>query len=213
MPSRYAVSVAAGILLPLQAFAAETLWTEVTVRIYDATGATDEDRRTSLDIARSIVSAASVELIWRTCNDAAATHGGSTLGRSKNFCELPLAPGELAVRLIRSGTVETSGRELPLGDALINTATGGGVLATIYIDRVDWLAGQTGVDRRALLGRAIAHELGHLLMATSTHAANGLMRPVWSQSEIRRRRKNDWTFRPGDIAAIKERTAVLMRPD
>jgi hypothetical protein len=85
------------------------------------------------------------------------------------------------------------------------------VLATIYLDRVEWMAQQTGIDPRALLGWAIAHELGHLLMATSAHAANGLMRPIWLQSEIRRRHNADWTFRPTEIAAIRERAAFLQR--
>ena len=211
MTARHALSFAAVMLLPLQAAAAETLWTEVTVRLYDATGATANARRASLDIAASIVSAASVELIWRNCNEPSDS-AEATSGRAHaNPCDLPLRPGELAVRIVRSGTVDEQTRELPLGDALLNTRTGGGVLATIYIDRVDWMAAQTGVDPRALLGRAIAHELGHLLMATSTHAANGLMRPVWLQSEIRRRHNNDWTFRPTEIAAIRARTALLQR--
>ena len=211
MTARHALSFAAVMLLPLQAAAAETLWTEVTVRLYDATGATANARRASLDIAASIVSAASVRLIWRNCNESSGS-AETTSGRAHaNPCDLPLRPGELAVRIVRSGTVDEQTRELPLGDALLNTRTGGGVLATIYIDRVDWMAAQTGVDPRALLGRAIAHELGHLLMATSTHAANGLMRPVWLQSEIRRRHNNDWTFRPTEIAAIRARTALLQR--
>ena len=100
--------------------------------------------------------------------------------------------------------------ELPLGDATINSQTGAGVLATIYIDRVNWMAEQAGVDARALLGRAIAHELGHLLMATGVHGSHGLMRPVWSQSEIRRRQIDDWIFRPREIAAIKARTQALL---
>jgi len=208
MTARHVLSFAAVMLLPLQAAAAETLWTEVTVRVYDATGATASTRRASLEMAASIVSAASVELIWRHCNEPSATDATSDRAHT-NPCDLPLRPRELAVRIVRSGTVDEQSRQLPLGDALINTRTGGGVLATIYIDRVDWMAAQTGVDPRALLGRAIAHELGHLLMATSTHAANGLMRPIWLQSEIRRRHNNDWMFRPTEIAAIRARTALL----
>lgn len=184
-------------LLQVPAFAAETLFTEINVRVYDNTGATDAERRSSLAIAASIVSAASVELFWKTCPRA---------------CDAPLAPGELAVRIIRSGAVgDGSRRVLPLGDAMINSLTGSGVLATVYIDRVNWMAEQTGVDARALLGRAIAHELGHLLMATSAHGPNGLMRPVWSQSEIRRRQIDDWIFRPREIAAIRARTRALVK--
>ena len=80
------------------------------------------------------------------------------------------------------------------------------MLATVYADRVDWMAGRTGVDRHELLGRAIAHEIGHLLMASTAHGVNGLMRPVWSQSEVRRRQSRDWRFAPEEIAAIKART-------
>lgn len=190
-------------------FAAETLWTEVTVRVYDNTGATEAERRPSLTLAASIVSVASVELLWKTCSGSAQPIS-STDTRQKTGCERPLTPGELAVRIVSSGTALDGTRGgMPLGDAMINSQTGGGVLATIYIDRVNWLAEQAGVDARALLGRAIAHELGHLLMSTTTHASNGLMRPVWSPSDIRRRQIDHWSFRPREIAAIKARTHAL----
>jgi hypothetical protein len=213
MTARHTLSVAVVLLLPLPASAAETLWTEVTVRVYDATGAGAAARRASLDIASSIVSAASVELIWRHCNGPAVKGQPALAGQGNpTHCELPLAPRELALRFVRSGAVNEQSRELPLGDALINARTGGGVLATIYLDRVEWMAQQTGIDPRALLGRAIAHELGHLLMATSAHAANGLMRPIWLQSEIRRRHNTDWTFRPTEIAAIRTRLSFVPGP-
>lgn len=189
----------------LPALAAETLFTEVTVRVYDNTGATDAERRPSLRVAASIVSAASVELLWHSCTEPAGAAALSDLRRSR-ACDTPLAPGELALRIVHAGAVDDGSRHvLPLGDAMINSQTGGGVLATVYVDRVTWMAERSGIDARALLGRAIAHELGHLLMATGTHGPNGLMRPVWSQSEIRRRQVNDWIFRPPEIAAIKAR--------
>jgi hypothetical protein len=198
--------------LQLPAFAAETLFTEVSVRVYDNTGATDAERRPSLMVAASIVSAASVELLWHTCAEPAESSKPSDARRAR-ACALPLAPGELAVRIVRSGGGADGSRPLrPLGDAMINSQTGAGVLATVYLDRVNWMAQQTGVDARALLGRAIAHELGHLLMATGAHGSNGLMRPVWSESEIRRRKADDWTFRPREIAAIRARMqAPLLR--
>jgi len=196
-------------MLQVPAFAAETLFTEVSVRVYDNTGATDAERRPSLRIASSIVSAASVELLWKTCTEPARLATPVEAPRH-GACASPLAPGELAVRIVRSGVVPDGMRhELPLGDAMIDSQTGTGVLATIYIDRVNWLAEHAGIDAHALLGRAIAHELGHLLMATGTHGSNGLMRPVWSETEIRRRQIDDWIFRPQEIAAIKARTQAL----
>ena len=209
MNSRCVLSLAAVMILPLSARAAETLWTEVTVRVYDNTGATETERRSALRIASSIVSVAAVELNWRHCSESAGPKTASAL-QPHDPCQAPLASGELALRIVRSPGVSDDLRELPLGDAMINARTGAGVLATIYIDRVDWLAAQTGVDSRALLGRAIAHELGHLLMATSAHGTNGLMRPVWSHSEIRRRQVDDWIFRPREITAIRARMRALL---
>jgi hypothetical protein len=69
-----------------------------------------------------------------------------------------------------------------------------GTLATIYIDRVDALAARTGIDRGELLGRAVAHEIGHLVLGTSEHAPFGLMRATWTAAEIQRRVPLDWMF-------------------
>ena len=203
MPLRLVLSVAV-VLLPLHASAAETIWTEIVVRVYDSTGSDASNRRAALEIAKSIVSVTSVELVWRTC-DRPAQPQTSTETRFIDPCEAPMRAGELAVRILRS-RVNDASRTPPLGDALIDSS-GAGVLATIYFDRVEMVAAQTGIDVRTLLGRAIAHELGHLLMATSTHGTHGLMRPLWSQSEIRRHRTHDWLFSPMEIAAIRARRA------
>jgi len=116
-----------------------------------------------------------------------------------------MAPGELAIRIVRSLAPLPVRGALPLGDAMLDRHTGTGVLATIYVDRVEWLARQAGADSRALLGRAIAHELGHLLLATTSHGPVGLMRATWSEDEVRRGRRRDWTFAPREIAAIHRR--------
>jgi hypothetical protein len=194
-------------LLHVPLCAAEASWSKVTIRFYDNTEAIEAERRASLEVAASIVSAASVEVLWKTCTQSGAP---STSTPSQNGCEEPIAPGEFAVRIVRSGIVLDGMRgALPLGDAMIDSGTRSGVLATIYIDRVNWMAEQAGIDVQALLGRAIAHELGHLLMASGAHGSTGLMRPRWSQSEIRRRRMDDWMFRPQEIAAIKARPQGL----
>ena len=81
-----------------------------------------------------------------------------------------------------------------LGHALIDSRTRTGVLATVFIDRTRRVAGDLGLDHRVLLGRAIAHELGHLLLATPTHGSAGLMREVWSRDELLGTHRDDWIF-------------------
>jgi hypothetical protein len=95
---------------------------------------------------------------------------------------------------------------LPLGDALVNRDSGAGVLGTIYVDRVEWLARAAAADLPSLLGRAIAHELGHLLMGTSTHGLHGgLMRAQWTREEVRRAHPQDWQLAAPDLARIREK--------
>jgi hypothetical protein len=189
------------------AHAAETLWTSVTVRVYDATGES-VGWQSSFDLAARIVSATSVEITWIRCDSARgpSAPGSGPTSAAAARCSRPLAPGELALRIVRLPAPRAFQGELPLGDALIDRRTGAGVLATVYFDRVLWMANQTGGDARALLGRAIAHELGHLLLASNTHSPLGLMRAVWSREELRQSRSGDWMFGVQEIAAIRTRT-------
>jgi hypothetical protein len=106
---------------------------------------------------------------------------------------------------VRSPAGGQDDRLLALGDALVDTHAGRGVLGTLYVDRVQRLAGAARANARTLLGRAIAHELGHLLAATSAHSTYGLMRAVWSRDEVQIGRKRDWAFTRTDVAAIHKR--------
>lgn len=192
------------IATPRSAAAAVTLWTEVVVRVYDATGARARDRQPALEVAAAIVSATSIGLVWMMCEADAPpmTEGPHARGES---CASPMRAGELAVRIVRAPAGTRPDAMLPLGNALIDQQAGAGVLATVYADRVESMAAESGVDERVLLGRAIAHELGHLLLASRVHAREGLMRAIWSRVELRRSRTSDWAFRPEEIAAISAR--------
>jgi hypothetical protein len=92
-----------------------------------------------------------------------------------------LAGTEISVRLARLPAEPNGHGMLQLGYSLVNTQAGAGTLATMFVDRVEWLASQAGADAATVLGFAIAHEIGHLLLGTNAHAASGLMRAVWSR--------------------------------
>jgi hypothetical protein len=180
------------VCAPSPSAGAVTGWTDVVVRVYDASGVLTGTNRTALEFARKTMEPASIDIIWRLC-------------ATPQVCNAPMAPGELAIRIVRSPGPRRYPPLLPLGDALLDTASGSGVLATIYIDRVEWLAHEAGAQSHVLLGRAIAHELGHLLLATTTHGPVGLMRALWSQQEVRRGQPRDWSFAPAELAVIRHR--------
>jgi hypothetical protein len=181
------------------AIGAVTAWTAVSVRVYDASGLDERMRQAALDVAATTLAPTSVEVAWRVC---------SLSNKLATYCDSALAPGELAIRIVRIRAVADRSGGLRLGDAFIDTHAGRGVLATIYLDRVLRLAEQTGANRIALLGHAIAHELGHLLMASNVHGSNGLMRGFWSLEEVRNDRPTDWTIAPRDAHAIRRGAEV-----
>jgi hypothetical protein len=80
-----------------------------------------------------------------------------------------------------------------------------GSLGTVYEDRVGDLAAQAGVDDGELLGRAMAHEIGHMLIGTSSHARFGLMRAVWASGELRRDMPLDWMFSSKEGSELRRR--------
>jgi hypothetical protein len=173
--------------------AAEIPANPVTVRVYETARLDPSVKTAALNLARTTLAAATVDVSWKPCAP----------GARAGACHRP-PTGELVLRIVRS-TVEHDGGSLPLGDALVDTASGEAILATVYLDRVARVAKAARMDMRVLLGYAIAHELGHLLLASSTHNTRGLMRPIWRNAELRSARSADWSFTAQEIAAIRRR--------
>ena len=176
---------------------AQPAMSRVTVRLYDTTDLNPELQAAALAVAGEALASASADVAWKSCN--ARTPGQD--------CDEP--PGnELVVRIVRS-TAKLHGTQLPLGDALVDTGSGAAVLATIYVDRVAIVAHAARMDTATLLGYAVAHELGHLLLASSTHNIEGLMRAMWREDELRSPRSADWRFTDQERAAIRGRLTAV----
>jgi hypothetical protein len=122
---------------------------------------------------------------------------------------VPLGGAELAVRLVTAPEPPAFARVLPLGYSLVDGGTQAGSLATIYLNRVRWLASASTADLATLLGRAIAHEIGHLLLGTPEHGVTGVMRAIWSRETLRNSRPREWLFSGHE--ARKMRASVTAR--
>jgi hypothetical protein len=158
----------------------------VVVRTYDTTGLSAEDFERAATTVREIFEQADVALQWRNCpptQTAAAT----------DTCSDALGPDDIILRLAAR---PTPGRRVPDRSALgsiLHTGTRRGTLMTVFVDRVHATAREAAVDRNVLLGRVIAHEIGHLLLGTA-HAREGLMRARWTLDSLRRDVPGDWRF-------------------
>jgi hypothetical protein len=59
-----------------------------------------------------------------------------------------------------------------------------GVSATVFQERVENLCQAAGQDFGVILGHAIAHELGHVVLASREHAPVGIMRARWGRADF-----------------------------
>ena len=176
----------------------------VVVRTYtqsDSEGAIGTARR----IAGGILGRAGVDVAWIEC----ALPGDVT---SAAACAQPVQSNELVVRILPAGAV--AHRDVnALGFAFVDLEAGGGSMATVYADRVGLMAESAGIDAAELLGRAMAHEIGHLLLGTNQHATRGLMRASWSSTDLRRNPATEWLFRGKEGDAMRKGIASRLRPD
>ncbi len=60
-----------------------------------------------------------------------------------------------------------------------------------------------------LLGLAIAHEIGHLLLGKNSHSNSGLMRPTWPSKDLEAKRWEEFTFTSAQVRRL--RAAILAR--
>jgi hypothetical protein len=68
--------------------------------------------------------------------------------------------------------------------------------ADVFWKRVQQIQQTAKVDVSLILGSVMAHEMGHLLLGSRSHAVSGLMRARWQPDELRLIRMGALQFLP-----------------
>ena len=166
----------------------------ILVRIYDNAGVVSSDLNDALKHSREILRRAEVTVDWVQCP---ARRTGSVPA----ICDTSPGNSEMVVRLVQG--LEKDRDKRPLGQPLLDRSRGTGVFATVFMNRVDRFAEVAQYSRSVVLGRAIAHEIGHLILGTDDHSATGLMREVWTVEQLVRNRAEDWQFSPSQTFELR----------
>jgi hypothetical protein len=175
--------------------ATAVLTLSLVVRVYDSAGVPPADRAAALSVAEAILRDAGIAVAWR---DGTACNEGP--GRD---VALPNGSGPATEVIIRIVKAPLEMLPSSLGFSLIDLTVRSGTLATVFADRVADLARLGGVDPGRLLGRAMAHEVGHLLLGTTRHANAGIMRGTWTTWELQREQPRDWLLLSEDITEMR----------
>ena len=189
------VLVNLAVALPAPAAVLDVPVVPLVIRIYDAPSLPADRSAEALKEARDILAEAGFAPEWIGCRTTAP----------EQRCSAPLAAAELVVRVSPAAPLQpaTPG-PLPLGYSLVDVHTRRGALATIFLERVRWLAFTARADFGALLGRAMTHEIGHLLLGTPHHGERGVMRAIWSPDPVRRSGGGHWRFTATEARQMRE---------
>ena len=173
------------------------------VRTYDSVGVRADDLSVAQDEAAAIFREAGVEITWVNCYP-----GGRHLLAGSPRCAEPLDSSELMLRIVSEADDETN-RRVAMGFSWVSKQqTMAPHVATVFADRVQRVAHAARTNVVGVLALAIAHELGHVLLASTAHAKAGLMQAAWSHAQLRRPRAE---LRFLDEEALAMRTILRSR--
>jgi len=187
-------------LLSASSVHAQSVAPRLVVRSYNTAGLSLPILNRAESTIGKLLRQAGIDSSWRNCR---TTQGPSS--HSADPCSDILNASEVIVRIVRAPRAITD-VEL-LGYSHVDGYRRQGTLATVFADRVHSLAAALRMDEGTLLGRAMTHEIGHLLLGTLDHVPEGLMRGHWSKEG----RAADWFFSLTQADQI--RTALAGRID
>jgi hypothetical protein len=167
----------------------------IAVRLYDSTRLDTPVRKAAVGRTAQLLGAAGLTLQFHDCTPG--------VNMSRGACDASRSPDDLIIRFVRSRDGPSPATRHVLGFATIDGATRRGTMATVFTDRVAALSSLARLSIDTLLGRTIAHEIGHLLLGTNEHGANGLMREVWTLDELAGGRNEHWTFTAAELARLR----------
>jgi hypothetical protein len=103
---------------------------------------------------------------------------------------------------------QASGSRETLGFALPDASTG--VHAFIFYDSLEQLTNPRVVTPPKMLGHAIAHEIGHVLLGSGHHSPAGLMKPRWDTADHMRAQAGMMQFTASETKIVRQRAALRM---
>lgn len=169
----------------------------LTVRLYSAASTSPQALLAARLVAAPILHDAGLNVVFRACGRVRSSEAPA------DPCDEPLGPRELVVRAVDAPAVSATLSSYTFGVAYVVKATNRGWLATLYADRIAEAAGRVHIEPSVLLGRVLAHEVGHLLLGTSYHGDTGLMRAEWSDALLHQGDGAEWRFSMLESAAIQ----------
>jgi hypothetical protein len=153
---------------------------KLTLRVYNLAHVEPHALRGARQVTAQILERAGIRSVW-TAGDvnAGESHLVDARTTADRACDDALRSSELRIRLVPAAPPGLPPMEL----AFALPCARYGVQVTVFIDRIEQVAARISPCYATVLGHAIAHEVGHVLLRSEQHASTGLMRAVWDRKD------------------------------
>ena len=149
---------------------------KITVYVYDYSSERTAAIADALQAAGAILRQAGIDVRWQTCSVGRAA-GCDVDPNDATQIVLSVLPEQMAAK-IATGSKQ-------FGLSIMNGEDGLPCHAYVFRDRILNFAEVHSVSMTLLLGNIVAHEIGHLLLGTNSHAPAGIMRSNWRSAEVK----------------------------
>ena len=173
----------------------------ITLRVYDYVRVGRPASLAAEGEATAILAGAGLEARWVDCPTSQAEWD------SYPDCQSAWQANDFALRVLPKAMV---GVRPKWQDALGSTPECDGLgtcTGSIFYDRVTGLVEGASATLPVLLGRAMAHEIGHLLLGANAHSHTGIMRAFWSGRDLTLDGRPYLLFTPEQSRQMKGRLA------
>ena len=190
--------IAVGVLIPLGSWAASrrvpdvpvTQTLRVSVMVFDQAGMPDRLLSEAQERAGTILGKAGVQVEWIDCH------------RPANAAVCTAEADRIFLTIVTEDNRQVFGEDV-LGRSVPGDHGSHGVYARVFYRHVQAKADQERVNPAQILGLAMAHEFGHLLLGPKAHSDEGIMRANWSRRDMELGAKGQLRFTDQQVRLIR----------
>ncbi len=177
----------------------------ITLRIFNYAHVTPPELTRAEQVAAAIFRKAGIETMWIDC----------PVSREEvdrfPACQRPWATSDFALRFVSQPFGERPGSHHDLGWALPCVDGQQGCYTYVFYQLARQWAERCDTTTDQILGHAIAHEVGHLLLGPDSHSQTGVMRGDWSMDDLAAMARTFLCFTPTQCERLQSDVSARMR--
>jgi hypothetical protein len=166
---------------------------QLTVRLYDYAAVPVRTLAEAKHVSSEIFRAAGITLLWVECSSVENKSSGV------EDCEHVSDPLRLVLRIVPESMEAQLHRPRRVFGMAVHSD------AFIFYGRIETFSAMEGVSETVILGHAMAHELGHMVLGQTRHSPNGIMMETYRKEALRRAEKGQLLFTPQQAADMRSR--------